>query len=97
MIRPELHRRDGRLDVGVGRQEDDQRVGIEFLQLAEDGDAIEIGQLVIEQDEIDALLRMLQCLGAILRFEDLVAFTAQALRERPANQLFIVDDEDRGV
>ena len=97
MIGAEFHRRDGGLDAGIRREQDHERIGIEFLQLAEDGDAIEIRQLVVEQHQIDALLGVIERLGAILRFEDFIALGAQAFRERPADQLFVVDDKNRSV
>jgi hypothetical protein len=40
---------------------------------------------------------MIQRLGAVLGFQNLVALSAQPLCERPPDQLLIVDDEDRGV
>ena len=60
VIRAELHRLDRGVDAGVGREQDDERVGIELLQLAQDGDAVEIGQLVVEQHQIDALAAVLE-------------------------------------
>ena len=50
------HGLDDGLDVLVGRQHDDEHVGIEVAQLAQHREAVVVGQLVVEQDEIDAEL-----------------------------------------
>ena len=54
VIGAELHRLDGGLDAGVRGQQNHQDVLIELLDLAQDRDAVGVGQAVVEQDEIDA-------------------------------------------
>ena len=96
VIGAELHRLDGGLDAGVRRQQDDQDVLIELLDLAQDRDAVGVGQPIVEQHEIDAL-------GQLARARRVPVSASStsypsALRrsaERPADQGFVVDDEDR--
>ena len=54
VIRAELHRLDGVLDRGERRHQDDQRLRRLLLDLAQHAQAIAVGQLEVEQDEIDA-------------------------------------------
>ncbi len=78
----------------MGGEHDHERVRVELAQLLQDGEAVAVGQFVVEQDEIDALVRLLDGLGRGARLDDFVAVLAQALCQRPSNQLFIVDNED---
>jgi hypothetical protein len=91
-----LHRLHGGFHAGIRGEENDQRVGGPFLDSLEHRQTIAIGQPVVEQDEIDALLALGQRLGRSAGFDNVVAFGLQAVAERPANQLLVVDDEDRG-
>ena len=54
VIGAELHRLDGGLDADERREQDHQDVGIELLQLAQDRQAVGVGQPIVEQDEVDA-------------------------------------------
>ena len=96
VVRPELHRLDGGLDAGVGREQDHQDVLIELLHLAQYRHAVGVGQPVIKENEIDAFGELLERGFPGLGFEDVVAFRLEALAERPANEGFVVDDQDRG-
>ncbi len=96
MVRAGFHRLDGRVHGGVGRQEDDDDVGIVFLDLAQDGDAVDVRELVVEEHEVDALVHTVDRLVAGRRLDNAHAVGPQALRQRPPNQLFIVGDEDGG-
>ena len=95
VIRAVLHRLDGGVDARVRGQQDDQRVGVALLDLLEHRQAVAIRQLVIEQDEIDALARARSSASAaVAASTHAVAFLRQAVGQRPANQLLVVDDED---
>ena len=59
-------------------------------------DAVGVGQPVVEQDEVDALGKLLQRGASGLGLEHLVPFRLEALGQRPADQGFVVDDENRG-
>ena len=97
VVRAELHRLDGGVDAGVGREQDDEDVGIELLELLEDGQAVEVGQPVVENREVDARGGLLDGRLAVLGLEHVVAGRAQTLGDRPADQLFVVDDQNRFV
>ncbi len=55
VIRALLHRLDGRIDARIGREQDHQRVGVGDLDAPQDVETVAVRQLVIEQDEVDAL------------------------------------------
>ena len=69
---------------------------IELLDLAQDRDAVRVRQAIVEQDQIDALLELLERGAAGVGFEHVVAVRLEALGQRPADQGFIVNDENRG-
>ena len=96
VIRAELHRLDGGLDAGVGREQDDQDVLIELLHLAKHRHAVGVGQPVVEEHEIDAFGELLERGFPGVGFEDVVAFGLEAFAERPADEGFVVDNQDRG-
>ncbi len=97
VIRALLHRLDGRLDARVGRQQDDEGVGVGALHPPQDVEAIAVRQLVVEQDEVHALTKAFERFGGGCGFEDTIAVIAQPAGEGPPNELFIVDDEHRGA
>ena len=66
--------------------------GIQFAELAQHREAVVVGQLVVEQDE-STPPGPLERLGGGAGFDDLVAVGAEPLGERPANQLFVVNDQ----
>ena len=72
MKRAFLHRFDGRLHARICREQNHQRVGIHFLDPAQHRDPVDVGQLVIQQDEIDTIARVFKRLGAGTRFDDIV-------------------------
>ena len=96
VIRPQLHRLDRGLDAGVRRQEDDQDVLIELLHLAENRDAVGIGEPVVEQDQVDPLRKLVQRAAPGVGLEHVIALRPQTLGEGPANQRFVIDDQDGG-
>ena len=69
---------------------------IELLDLAQDGHAVGIRQPVVEQHEVDALLELLERRLAGAGLEDLVAVGLEPLAQRPADQSFVVDDQNGG-
>src|SRR5207249_3630459 len=75
-------------------EQDHQDVRIDLLQLPEDRQAVHVGQPVVQEDEVHAFLELLERLAAGARLEDVVALRAQPLPQRPANQIFVVDDQD---
>ena len=68
----ELHRLDGVLDRRESGHEDHQRLGGLFLDAAQQGDAIVIGQAEIEQHEIDVGCELRHGFRAGARFEQVV-------------------------
>ena len=54
VIRAELHRLDGVLDRRERRHQDDQRLRRLLLDPAQHAQAVAVGQLEVEQDEVDA-------------------------------------------
>jgi hypothetical protein len=96
MVGPELHGLDRSLDAGICRQENDQDVLVELLDLPEDRDPVAVRQPIVQEDEIDAFGQQRQRGGAGLRLEDLVPLELEALAERPADQGFVVDDKNSG-
>ena len=95
VIRAVLHRLDGRLDARVRGQQDDQRVGVALLDLLEDRQAVAVRQLVVEQHEVDAFGVALERRRGGVGLDDAIAFLREPLGQRPANQLLVVDDENR--
>ena len=62
--------------------------------LLEDGQAVEVGQAIVEDGQIDAGRRLLERDLAVFGLEHLVAGHGEPLGDRPANQLFVVNDQD---
>ena len=91
-----LHRLDGGVDARVGGEQDHQRVRVRLLDLLQDGQPVRIGQPIVEQDEIDAFATPLERLGRGLRLQQTIALLLQPRRQRPANELLVVDDQNRG-
>jgi hypothetical protein len=94
VVRANLHRFDGGLHGGVRRQQNDENVLVALLDPAQHRDPVDVRQLVVEQDQIDAFVQAIQRLTAGFGFEHFIAFSFEALGQRPANQAFIVNDED---
>ena len=97
VVGADLHRLDRGVHRGVGGQQDDDDVGVVLLDPAQHGDAVDVGQLVVEQHEIDAVGDALERLLAGRRLHHVVPVGPQALDQRPADQRLVVDDQDRGV
>src|SRR5262249_58230556 len=68
-----------------------------LLEPLEDRDAVEIRKLVVQQHEIDAIARALERLASRGGLEHVIAFRPQTFGQGPADQLFIVDNKNRGV
>ena len=96
MIGAELHGLDSRFHAGVRREQNDQDVLIELLDLPQNGDSVRVRKPIVEQDEIDALGEFLHRGASGIRFEHLVPLGLEAFGQRPANQRFVVDDENSG-
>jgi hypothetical protein len=91
-----FHRFDRHLDARISRQQDDQRVGIGALDLLEDVEAVAVRQFVIEEHEVDAFAKPLERIGGRRRLHHPIALIVEPAGQRPPNELFIVDDENRG-
>ena len=91
----ELHRLDGVFDRGVRGHEDHERFRRGVLDVAQNGQPVPIRQLVVQQDNVGAEPDPVDRLGGGSSFNDVVALAAKALAERPANQVFVIDDEQR--
>ena len=97
VIRAKLHRFDGGLDADEGRQQDDQDVGIRFLDLPQHGQAVGIRKAVIQEDEVDAVGEPLDRRGTGLGFKHVITVALQAFAERPPDERFVVNDQNRCV
>ena len=97
VIRALLHHLDCGVDARVRRQQDHQRVRIVLLDLLQQCQAVGVGQLEVEQDEIDGLFQALQRFAPRRRFGDAIMLGRQPLDERPPNQRLVIDDQDRGA
>ena len=78
------------------RQLHDEDVLVELLDGAKDADAVGVRQPVVEEHQVHAFLDLLEPALAGLGLEYLVALGLQPLRQGPANQRFIVNDENGG-
>jgi hypothetical protein len=97
VVRPQLHGLDGAFDRRIGRHQDHQRVGIVIFDALEDLEAVRIGQAVIEQHQIGRRLELRAGVFSRRRLQHVVPLAAQPLAQRPANQRFVVDDQNGGV
>ena len=96
VIGARLHRLDRHVDARERRQQNHERVGVRFFDLLQDRQSVRIRQTVIEQHEVDAFAMLLERFGGGLRLDDAIAFLREAIAQRPADQLLVVDDENRG-
>ena len=97
MVRPNLHRLDGGLHRGVRGEHDDEDVRVVLLDATQHGDAVHVGQAVVEQDQVHAVAHTLECVAAGFRLEHVMPLGAQAFEQRPPDQLLVIDDENCGV
>ena len=94
VISPVLERGDRGLDRSVAGHDDDQHVGIDFVQSALQLDAIGAAHLDVDQGNVIAGLgHARQRLAGTFGRADLVAFFGKPFGERIAHAQFIVDDE----
>ena len=95
VIRPVLHGFHGGVDARVAGEEDHQRVRVGLLDLFQDGQTIAIGQPIVEQHEIDTFAAPLERFGGVFCFQHPVALVFQPGGQRPADQLLVVDHQNR--
>src|SRR4051794_16050421 len=57
--------------------------------------AVAVGQTIIEKHEVDVPGKSLERFMRRTGFDDVKAVSFQSLGERPANQLLVIDDENR--
>ena len=97
MVGAELHRLHGGLDGRKRGDHDDLRLGRGLLYALEHREAVAVGQLEIEEHEIDLGGREpLERLGGEAGLEDVEPGGGQPLAQRPAHQLLVVNDQDSG-
>ena len=89
-----LHRFNGDLDARVPGEHDDNGFRAGLLDLLEDRQSVGVGQTVVEHHQVQPFAAPLVCLSRRFSFEDAIAFLREATRQRPANQLVVVDDKD---
>ena len=97
MVCPLLHDGDGRLDVGVGGEDDDEDVGVPPAQRFQHVQSIRVAETVVEKHEVDGIVEPRERLPPGLRLDRSVSLVRQALDERPADQPLVVGDQDRGL
>jgi len=68
-----------------------------LLDLAEYGHAVDVGQPVVEEDEVHAFTDAVERVASRRRLDDPISVALETLDERPPYQLLVVDDEDCGV
>ena len=94
VVGPQPHGVDGRFEAAVGGHHDDHDLLIVFLDLFQDLNAVDARHLDIEQHQIGLFLpNQAQRLFAVTGGNDLVALLLQILLQRPADQVFVVDDQ----
>ena len=81
----------GAFDRREGGHQNDQRVGGLLLDLTQNRQAVAVGQLEIEQGEVDPG-GLLHRLGGRGRLHDPMTLAFVTLLQRPAQQSFVVDD-----
>ena len=96
VVRAELHRFDRGLDRGVRREQNHQDVGIELLHLSQNRDAVGVWKAVIEQHEVHAFGEFFERGASGIGFEQIVSVGLQTFRQRPPDERFVVDDQNRG-
>jgi hypothetical protein len=95
MVGAELHGFDGVLDRRERGDHDHLRLRRELFHPSEDGEAVAIGQLEVEEHEIDFGRREpLERLRREPGFDHVVVLGGQPLTQRPAHERFIVNDQD---
>ena len=94
VIRAQLDRLDRARHARIGGEEDDDDVRIQLLDPRDERDPVRVGQAEVEDHEVDPVAAPLEPFRAVLGLQDLVAGRLQPLAERPADQLFVIDDED---
>ena len=57
--------------------------------------AVAVGQAIIEKHEVNVRGKSLERLMRRTGFDDVKAVSFQSLGERPANQLLVIDDQNR--
>ncbi len=94
VVGPEPHRLDGVFDGREGGHHDDLRFRPDLLDAFEHRQAVAVGKLEVEEHEIDLGRRHpIERLGRETCLEDVIALGGQALAQRPADQRFVVNDQ----
>jgi hypothetical protein len=95
VVGAELHGPHRGIHRGVGRDEDREELRQALADAREHLEPVDVGQPVVEEQQVVfLLLQELEPLGAGLGRVDEVALALQPLRERPADELLVLDDED---
>ena len=85
---------DGRVHVRVGRQQDHEDIRIDLPDLLQHGNAVKVGEPVVQDREVHAGPRLSDGRRAVLRFQDGVARRGESPADRPPDQLFVINDQD---
>ena len=69
--------------------------GVALLDFLEHRQTVPVGQPIVEQDQIDAVPALGERLGGGCGLDDAVPFALETVGQRPANELLVVDHENR--
>jgi hypothetical protein len=93
VVRPQADRLDRLLQPAEGGDHDDDRLAVVLANLAEHVQAGEVGQLVVEQDQVVIAMGVeIETGGGVTGFVHGIALFLELLPERPANKRLILDD-----
>ncbi len=79
----------------MGRQDNHERLRLYLFHPIEDLHAADAGKAQVQQDQVRAFLldELEPCLPCLGR-DDLVAFLSEDIVQHPADELFVIDDQD---
>ena len=79
----------------VARHHDTGQIGLDFMDLADELEAVDAGHLNIAEHEIDRCSRdQLECFDRIRGHQDVIADAPQDALDRAAIEFLVIDDEN---
>ena len=90
-----LHDGNGRLDIGIRGEDDDEDIGVPPTERLQNVEAVRVAETVVEEHEVDGVAEARERLPSRFRFDRGVSLGRQALGERPADQALVVGYQDR--
>ena len=97
VVGAQAHRLDGSLQHAEGGDHDDDQLLVELLGAGEHFQPVHAGELDIEEHQVGhVFLQLAQGVLAGCRGLHLVALLAQRLLQGPADQVFVVDNQNFG-